>query len=69
MFRVYKYLPGQQFKMHRDGSYERNENEKSFYTFLIYLNDDFEGGETEFENLFTVAEERLCTGFLPSFET
>jgi prolyl 4-hydroxylase len=37
-----------------DGSYSRNENEKSFYTFLIYLNDDFEGGETEFGNLFTV---------------
>ncbi|MCJ8152884.1 2OG-Fe(II) oxygenase [Chryseobacterium sp. SSA4.19] len=54
MFRIYKYSPGQRFNMHRDGSYIRNENEKSFYTFLIYLNDDFEGGETEFENLFTV---------------
>ncbi|MFZ4931693.1 2OG-Fe(II) oxygenase [Chryseobacterium sp. Mn2064] len=58
MFRVYKYAPRQQFKMHRDGSYIRNENEKSFYTFLIYLNDDFEGGETEFENLFTVAPKK-----------
>lgn len=58
MFRIYKYSPGQQFKMHRDGSYIRNENEKSFYTFLIYLNDDFEGGETEFENLFTVAPKK-----------
>ncbi|MBB6371264.1 prolyl hydroxylase family protein [Chryseobacterium shigense] len=58
MFRIYKYSPGQRFKMHRDGSYIRNENEKSFYTFLIYLNDDFEGGETEFENLFTVAPKK-----------
>ncbi|WP_241485960.1 2OG-Fe(II) oxygenase [Chryseobacterium angstadtii] len=58
MFRVYKYAPGQRFKMHRDGSYIRNENEKSFYTFLIYLNDDFEGGETEFEGLFTVAPKK-----------
>jgi hypothetical protein len=58
MFRIYKYAPGQRFKMHRDGSYIRNENEKSFYTFLIYLNDDFEGGETEFENLFTVAPKK-----------
>lgn len=58
MFRVYKYSVGQQFKMHRDGSYIRNEKEKSFYTFLIYLNDDFEGGETEFENLFTVAPKK-----------
>jgi len=58
MFRIYKYSSGQRFKMHRDGSYIRNENEKSFYTFLIYLNDDFEGGETEFENLFTVAPKK-----------
>ncbi|BFO65573.1 2OG-Fe(II) oxygenase [Chryseobacterium sp. KCF3-3] len=58
MLRVYKYAPGQQFKMHRDGSYIRNEREKSFYTFMIYLNDDFEGGETEFENLFTVAPKK-----------
>jgi len=58
MLRVYKYAPGQQFKMHRDGSYIRNEKEKSFYTFMIYLNDDFEGGETEFENLFTVAPKK-----------
>jgi prolyl 4-hydroxylase len=54
MFRFYKYSKGQSFKMHKDGSYERNETECSFYTFLIYLNDDFDGGETEFENLFTV---------------
>ncbi|KQT24486.1 oxidoreductase, 2OG-Fe(II) oxygenase [Chryseobacterium sp. Leaf405] len=58
MFRIYKYSPGQRFKMYRDGSYIRNENEKSFYTFMIYLNDDFEGGETEFENLFTVAPKK-----------
>ncbi|MGG7439800.1 2OG-Fe(II) oxygenase [Chryseobacterium arthrosphaerae] len=58
MLRVYRYAPGQQFKMHRDGSYIRNEKEKSFYTFMIYLNDDFEGGETEFENLLTVTPEK-----------
>ncbi len=58
MFRIYKYSTGQRFKMHRDGSYLRNANEKSFYTFLIYLNDDFEGGETEFEGLFTVAPKK-----------
>jgi hypothetical protein len=58
MLRVYRYASGQQFKMHRDGSYIRNEREKSFYTFMIYLNDDFEGGETEFENLFTVAPKK-----------
>ncbi|OMQ12592.1 2OG-Fe(II) oxygenase [[Flexibacter] sp. ATCC 35103] len=48
MFRFYKYNPGQRFKMHRDGSYKRSESEYSYYTFLIYLNDSYEGGETKF---------------------
>jgi prolyl 4-hydroxylase len=54
LFRFYKYSPGQRFKMHIDGSYQRNEIECSFYTFLLYLNDDFEGGETEFQNICMV---------------
>lgn len=54
MFRFYRYSPKQRFKMHRDGSFKRNENEKSLFTFLIYLNDDFEGGETEFKDIITV---------------
>ncbi|WP_405205759.1 prolyl hydroxylase family protein [Aquimarina sp. LLG6339-5] len=57
MFRMYKYEEGQRFKMHRDGSYERNEKECSFFSFLIYLNDDFEGGETSFENGITISPE------------
>lgn len=58
MFRVYKYTQGQRFKMHIDGSYKRNLNEESLYSFLIYLNDDFEGGETEFRKLFKVLPKR-----------
>ncbi|AUC75172.1 prolyl hydroxylase family protein [Olleya sp. Bg11-27] len=58
MFRVYRYSKGQRFKMHRDGSYERNEKECSFFSFIIYLNDDFEGGETEFRKLFTVSPKK-----------
>ena len=54
MFRIYRYNPGQRFKMHRDGSYQRNDTESSFLSFLIYLNDDFEGGETEFRNVTTI---------------
>lgn len=54
MFRIYKYEVGERFKMHRDGSYERNEEECSFFSFLLYLNDDFEGGETYFEEGVTV---------------
>lgn len=54
MFRIYRYTQGQRFKMHRDGSYERNDKECSFLSFIIYLNDDFEGGETEFRKLETI---------------
>lgn len=50
MFRFYKYSPGQRFKMHRDGSYVRNETEFSYYTFMVYLNDDYEGGATKFQS-------------------
>ncbi|MEO1029860.1 MAG: 2OG-Fe(II) oxygenase [Bacteroidota bacterium] len=54
MFRIYRYDVGQRFKMHRDGSYERNATEFSVLSFLIYLNEDFEGGETEFRRITTV---------------
>lgn len=47
-FRCYQYLPGQRFAPHSDGAFFRNEIEQSFYTYMIYLNDDFEGGETTF---------------------
>lgn len=50
LFRFYKYEPNQRFKKHRDGSFIRNDEEVSLFTFMIYLNDDFEGGETSFEN-------------------
>lgn len=51
LFRFYKYSPGQQFKTHRDQSYIRNSEEASYYTFMIYLNDGFKGGETKFDNV------------------
>jgi len=51
LFRFYKYQPGQQFRKHRDQSYIRNNQEASYYTFMIYLNDDFKGGETKFDDL------------------
>ena len=50
-FRFYKYQPGQQFRRHRDQSFIRNEVEASYYTFMIYVNDDYEGGETTFNDL------------------
>ena len=47
-FRFYRYQFGQQFKLHPDGAFKRNESEMSMVTVIIYLNDDFTGGETEF---------------------
>ncbi|EQM68710.1 2OG-Fe(II) oxygenase [Pseudomonas tohonis] len=47
-FRFYRYTPEQYFKWHRDGFYRRSQDEISQLTFLLYLNDDYEGGETQF---------------------
>lgn len=49
-FRFYKYHPEQAFKPHQDGSFIRNLNEWSSYTFMIYLNEEMLGGETQFDN-------------------
>ena len=45
-FRFYRYDVGQQFDWHRDGSFARENGERSRWTLLIYLNEDFEGGAT-----------------------
>lgn len=52
LFRFYRYQPGQQFRGHFDQSYIRNESEASYVTFMLYLNDDFEGGETTFQEIW-----------------
>ena len=51
LFRFYKYQTGQQFKKHRDQSFIRNDIEASYFTFMIYLNDNYEGGETNFNDI------------------
>lgn len=50
-FRYYRYTPGQRFRWHRDGCFRRSEVEESLLTCMVYLNDDFEGGETEFQTV------------------
>lgn len=49
--RFYKYHPGQEFKEHKDGHFRRNTQEVSLLTLLVYLNDDFKGGETFFRKM------------------
>lgn len=46
--RLYRYDIGQQFDWHRDGYFERPNGDRSQFTFMVYLNDDFEGGATSF---------------------
>lgn len=63
-FRVYRYVPGAEYRSHIDGAWPpsgitkddtyvydnspENKKQSSLFTFLIYLNDEFEGGETTF---------------------
>ena len=51
LFRFYRYQRGHQFKGHYDESYVRNAHEASLFTFMVYLNDNFQGGDTTFRNL------------------
>lgn len=46
--RVYRYEQGQRFGLHHDQSYAREDGARSLLTLMVYLNDDFEGGETDF---------------------
>jgi prolyl 4-hydroxylase len=45
--RYYKYSGGERFAPHVDLSHSEG-SRRSFLTLIIYLNDDFQGGETDF---------------------
>lgn len=47
---ILKYTPGQQYKPHHDGTGSDNVSVRNL-TALIWLNDDFEGGETDFPKI------------------
>jgi hypothetical protein len=49
--RCYRYDVGQRFAPHYDGSFVRDDAERSLLTLLVYLNDGFSGGETAFPDL------------------
>lgn len=59
VFRFSRYDNGGEFEIHRDGTnFDRNRNDEypiwlqpmSMFTLNIFLNDNFEGGETDFFN-------------------
>jgi prolyl 4-hydroxylase len=56
-FRFYRYEPGQYFRWHYDGAFERSPKERSMLTLMIYLNDGAVGGATEFDDLGQVVPE------------
>ena len=45
--RVYRYEVGHYFGLHTDQSYAKD-GSRSLLTLLVYLDDDFDGGETDF---------------------
>lgn len=63
-FRFYRYEEGQRFKRHIDGRYTKNEFEESRITFLVYLNDDYEGGVTKFKNITVEPKIGLAVCFI-----
>ena len=64
LFRFYKYDASQRFKRHIDGRFQLDESTESRITFMIYLNDDFEGGETKFDDLTIVPKKGTALCFI-----
>jgi len=65
-FRFYRYKDGQRFRPHVDGAFKRSDTEVSLLTLLLYLNEEFEGGET---NLIILNENiKPKTGMLLIFD-
>ncbi|KAJ1558008.1 hypothetical protein HK096_004085 [Nowakowskiella sp. JEL0078] len=50
VFRFSKYLDGGHFSPHRDGGFVINDNLRSIFTILVFLNDGYVGGDTLFFN-------------------
>ena len=46
--KIYRYFPGQRFKRHKDGAVTNELGQTSKLSYLIYLNDDCDGGSTTF---------------------
>ncbi len=63
-FRFYRYDLNQRFKRHIDGRYKKSNTEESRITFMIYLNEDFEGGETAFDDVSIEAKTGMALCFI-----
>jgi predicted 2-oxoglutarate/Fe(II)-dependent dioxygenase YbiX len=63
-FRCYRYQPGQRFAPHYDGAFARDEHERSELTFMVYLNEGFDGGNTAFLDFEVSAVPRAGSALL-----
>lgn len=63
-FRFYRYDPGERFAPHCDGAFRRENGELSLLTFMIYLNDQFLGGATNFSNASIEPETGMALVFV-----
>lgn len=61
--RYYRYTRGQRFDWHYDGAFGRDNGELSLLTFMIYLNEGYEGGATLFEPLDVVGKQGMALVF------
>lgn len=62
-FRIYRYTKGQRFDWHGDGRFRRDNGEQSLFTFLLYLTEDFRGGETLFRGAKVTPQQGLACIF------
>ena len=49
---ILRYVSGQQFKFHKDGAVTNEAGQTSKLSYLVYLNDDCEGGATRFRESY-----------------
>jgi len=61
---VLHYAPGQQYHPHSDALPNVAPNQQRVLTFLVWLNDDFDGGETSFPHLGLSVRGRTGDGLL-----
>ncbi len=62
--RIYRYDPGQFFGVHEDQSYFGADGSQSLLTYMVYLNDDFDGGATEFTDQEVIIRPRTGMALL-----
>jgi prolyl 4-hydroxylase len=61
---VLRYAPGEQYRQHSDALPHVTPDQQRMLTFLVYLNEDYDGGETAFPALGLQVRGRIGDGLL-----